>query len=493
MAPQPTVLIVDDEEIGRETLEDLLITQGYHLAFASGGPEALAKAAELRPDLVLLDVMMPGMDGFEVCRRLRADPLLSKVPIVLVTALDDRDSRLRGIEAGADDFISKPFDRVELRARVRTITRLNRYRHLLTERKKFEWAVEQANEGYVVLGAADEIVYANPQARSFLGLPPDKTPVIETFMVLAQAHYQRRPEEVWETWPEPLPEPARYLVRPETQVERALWLQVDSLALESTGGIDSGADERYLIRLYDVTSRVEKQTVMWGFHKQISHKLRTPLGHIIGYLDFLVDEHTTMAEQHVQDSLDAVYAGALQLEDELTDVFQYLDALQMSGPDQQGCRMDEIPAMIEEIKSNLELGSVELTYSEIEAPEDFCVSLTRRAMDLILWELLENAKQFHPRHDPVVEVVIADHPDGVRLRVRDDGRALSPEQLAKVWMPYYQVEKYFTGQVPGMGLGLAMVNALVWQVGGACRMYNREKGPGVVVEIRLPELLEAGS
>jgi nitrogen fixation/metabolism regulation signal transduction histidine kinase len=59
-------------------------------------------------------------------------------------------------------------------------------------------------------------------------------------------------------------------------------------------------------------------------------------------------------------------------------------------------------------------------------------------------------------------------------------------------MPYYQVEKYFTGQVPGMGLGLAMVSALVWQVGGACQMYNREKGPGVVVEIQLPELLEGG-
>jgi DNA-binding response OmpR family regulator len=120
MRHSSTILIVDDESAGRDTLEALLMVQGYNLAFA--------KAAELTPDLILLDVMMPGMDGFEVCRRLRTDPLLTEVPVIMVTALDDRDSRLRGIEAGADDFVTKPFDRAELRARVRTITRLNRYR-----------------------------------------------------------------------------------------------------------------------------------------------------------------------------------------------------------------------------------------------------------------------------------------------------------------------------------------------------------------------------
>lgn len=128
------VLIVDDEEAGRDTLEGLLINQGYYLVFANNGHEALSRASELTPDLILLDVMMPGLDGFEVCRRIRHDPYLGEVPILLITALDDRDSRLHGIDAGADDFISKPFSGAELRVRVRTITRLNRYRRLLLER-----------------------------------------------------------------------------------------------------------------------------------------------------------------------------------------------------------------------------------------------------------------------------------------------------------------------------------------------------------------------
>jgi signal transduction histidine kinase len=155
-----TILIVDDEARGRETLEALLASQGYHLLFACNGIEALALAASARPDLIMLDVMMPDMDGFEVCQRLRADPLLAEVPVLLVTALDDRDSRLQGIEVGADDFISKPFDRIELRMRVHTIVRLNRYGRLLAERmqrQQFETEISQRNQELAMLQRADRL------------------------------------------------------------------------------------------------------------------------------------------------------------------------------------------------------------------------------------------------------------------------------------------------------------------------------------------------
>lgn len=131
MSDKSIILVVDDEIVSRYTVEALLSSEGYNLEFAESGEEALAKATQLVPDLMLLDVMMPGMDGFEVCTRLRANPRLAELPVVMVTALDDRESRLKGLEVGADDFMSKPFDRAELRARIRTITRLNRYRRLV--------------------------------------------------------------------------------------------------------------------------------------------------------------------------------------------------------------------------------------------------------------------------------------------------------------------------------------------------------------------------
>ena len=143
-----TVLIVDDQPDGRRILRKLLADQGYKLTFANSGAEALTKAAERIPDLILLDVVMPDIDGFEVCKQLRADPLMAEVPIIMLTALNDRDSRLQGIEAGADDFISKPYDRIELQARVKTITRLNRYRQLLVERANFQQAHEELAQAY---------------------------------------------------------------------------------------------------------------------------------------------------------------------------------------------------------------------------------------------------------------------------------------------------------------------------------------------------------
>jgi two-component system, cell cycle sensor histidine kinase and response regulator CckA len=162
------VLIVDDEPKGRELLEDLLRPQGYELAFAGDGAEALAKAAEIMPDVILLDVMMPGMDGYEVCKSLRANPLLAEVPVLMLTALDDRDSRLYGLEAGADEFLTKPIDRTELRTRVRTITRLNRYRRLLSARSKFDRVVEFAPDGILIIGADTTIELANPAMHQML-------------------------------------------------------------------------------------------------------------------------------------------------------------------------------------------------------------------------------------------------------------------------------------------------------------------------------------
>lgn len=143
-----TILIVDDEPAGRHTLESILEGQGYRLEMAGNGQEALEKAAKLLPDVILLDVMMPDIDGFEVCRRIRNNPPLAEIPIIMLTALDDKQSLLDGLESGADDYITKPYDRFELRARLLGITRLNRYRKLLDDRANIDKAHIQLLSAY---------------------------------------------------------------------------------------------------------------------------------------------------------------------------------------------------------------------------------------------------------------------------------------------------------------------------------------------------------
>ena len=113
-APRPRVLVVDDDRQSRDLLARILTKEHYDVQTAADGETALSAVAAQLPDLILLDVHLPGVNGFDVCHRLKQSQATRLVPIVLVTGLGDRDHRLRGIDAGGDDFLAKPFDQVEI-------------------------------------------------------------------------------------------------------------------------------------------------------------------------------------------------------------------------------------------------------------------------------------------------------------------------------------------------------------------------------------------
>jgi adenylate cyclase len=124
MSAQARILVVDDTPNNVKLLSDLLSVKGYAVSTAANGEEGLAKVAAEKPDLVLLDVMMPGLSGYDVCKRIRDDPATALLPVVLVTSLDPAQERVRGLEAGADDFLPKPINQLELFARVRSLLRV---------------------------------------------------------------------------------------------------------------------------------------------------------------------------------------------------------------------------------------------------------------------------------------------------------------------------------------------------------------------------------
>lgn len=127
LPPSSTVLVVDDEEGGRAFLGRVLKGEGYAVEFAIDGIAALSAVETVGPDVVLLDVTMPGLDGFEVCRRLKHNTATRLTPVIIITALEDRADRIMGLDAGADDFLTKPVDTHELLARVRSLIRIKQY------------------------------------------------------------------------------------------------------------------------------------------------------------------------------------------------------------------------------------------------------------------------------------------------------------------------------------------------------------------------------
>ncbi len=201
-------------------------------------------------------------------------------------------------------------------------------------------------------------------------------------------------------------------------------------------------------------------------------------------LTLLANHGTEFSRDETDGLIASTLKNTTRLHNEIQDILEYLNA---PGVAESSERFDlsQLQSMVSEISSNLEIESV-----TVVCPEDLRESrilLSQRAVELILWEILENAKKFHPAGSPTVEALVSrSSPHEVSFQISDDGLTISPEHLGQIWTPYHQGEKYFTGQAAGMGLGLATVAALVWEMGGTCHAHNRKDGPGVVVKLVLP-------
>lgn len=168
-----TILLVDDEEKDLKLLEKLLLPEGYKILKADGGVEALEILKTESVQLVLLDIVMPGLSGYDVLRTIRETRGLTALPVIIVSALINTDERIKGLQAGADDFISKPFDLTELRVKINNQVKLNYLRMQLNEKAKLLIVIDKLNEGIIVANNKFVPISINSKARELLGLKED--------------------------------------------------------------------------------------------------------------------------------------------------------------------------------------------------------------------------------------------------------------------------------------------------------------------------------
>lgn len=456
----------------------VLGTQNYDIALAATGAEALAAARVHPPDLILLDLHMPGMDGLQTCRAVRADAKLAEVPVVLCTGLSDREARLRGFEAGADDFISKPYDPDELRLRVRSVTRLNRFRRLHDQRRRTERVISIAREGYVLVRQDGILLQANPAAWRLLGGIPDRGGSELNFVELVRKRYRSTSPDValddlWAVSDKPCLLVGRGAVQHQTR-----WLQLEVLD-------PHGTSERWL-RLQDVSHEHALQRDLWTFHGAVSHKLRTPLNGLLGSLQLLALELES-ADPNLQELVEMAQTSAARLDSSISGILSYL------ATGQGGENVPHVPWALtqlpELVRAAADRGGVRRVTTFLgEGATPASIALPTATLALCFEALFDNACKFHPRHDPEVTVTAMADRQWVCLVVQDDGIHLAPNALSQAWDPYYQAETTYSGEVPGMGLGLAMVSAIVLDAGGERMLRNRADRPGVEVELRLPRV-----
>jgi PAS domain S-box-containing protein len=494
MEPKPQVLIVEDDARGREVLAALLARSDCGLLFADDGHEALVLAARALPDLVLLDVMLPDLDGFEVCRRMRADLRLAEVPIVLVTALDDRDSRLKGFEAGADDFLTKPFDRLELLARVRSVLRLNRFRRLVREREKFAELFNFSPDGLVVTGLDGAVLLANPTIHGLLGASDTVQPPVRMADMVAP---ERREEfAAWLATVSGAAGDHRYLETEFTTLQkktfpvelsarRFQWVDQPAIQIHAR----NVSDEKLLEAKFLRAQRLESIGTLAG---GIAHDLNNVLTPILASLRFLKDDlkgHPSRRWVELMETSAMRGSGIIQ---------QILAFTRGAGglhePLQIKYVFEELQRFIREtFPSTIELrmavardtGMIRADATQIQ---QVLMNLSVNARDAMADGGVLKIEASNRRIDAILSAQLPGTASGdyVQITVSDTGCGMSPEVKEQIF------EAFFTTKPvgKGTGLGLSTVRSIVESHGGFVSVES-DVGCGTSFTLLLPAVLLA--
>ena len=281
MKDKSVILVVDDQFQNIELLEAFLIPQGYEIVKASSGQEALEKLSANQIDLILLDVMMPKMSGIEVLEKLRAAEKTKMIPVVMVTVLKETEDKVRALEAGCDDFISKPFDKVELLARVESILKISYYRRQLEEKEKFKAVVDKVSDGIAICSPDYLIKDSNAAILKYLNITdPANVNLVET--LFANYSVSINKEALMDLT---IAHKTFDIVRQASETTEALYLEVNLNVIKNS----AGELLSIVFILRDVTAARVEEFLKQDTLTLISHKLRTPLGAISGNISLLQD------------------------------------------------------------------------------------------------------------------------------------------------------------------------------------------------------------
>ncbi|MFA6546746.1 MAG: response regulator, partial [Limisphaerales bacterium] len=497
-----TLLVVDDHAANRDTLIELLQNQDYRFVEAGDGQEALKLAADLQPDLILLDVMMPEMDGFEVCRRLRANPRLAEVPVIMVTSLDDRQSRIMGIGCGADDFVSKPFDHAELRTRVRTVTRLNRYARLNRERAKVEEVsqkvrdqaalIDLSTDAIVVLDLNGLVQSWNPGAEKVFGTPAKEAQGRPLAMLIAQNDSARLGSPLVDTlnqgeWRGDLP-----VCRPngELAVTHSHWVLLCHADGTPRGILTVSTDQTEFKKLQAQFYRAQRMESLGALAGGIAHDLNNMLAPVLMAAEMLQTCPPAEVQQAMARVIQTSAARGSGLVRQILAFARGSDGTERTELQPYHLLSDVVGMASETFSKKIEIISqTEKNLGLIRADPT--------QIHQVLLNLLVNARDAMPDGGKITVSAgnlavdparAAQHPGArpgphVVLRVADTGTGMSPEVLAKIWNPF------FTTKPPGKGtgIGLSTVGKIVHEHGGFVEVTS-ERGRGTTFAIFLPAI-----
>ncbi|TGN41172.1 ATP-binding response regulator [Marinobacter confluentis] len=498
-----TVLLVDDNPQNLKVLYETLKDKGYRLLIANEGEKALELARRHAPEVILLDIMMPELDGYQVCERLKADPVTSDCAVVFLSALDDVDAKVRGFALGGADYISKPFQAQEVIARVKTHARVIRLERELQARNR-QLENDQArilnsiSEGIYGLDNEGRIVFANPAAATIVrssaealigqnffelhfGTPSQNLEALPARATCCQGQPEnQRGVELLRA--DGTRFPAQYCSTPKwdgDELHGAVVVFRDITAeLENEQALEEARD--LVQEQRDQLAHVSRMTTMGEMAAGVAHEVNQPLTAITNYARVA---KRVMAKDEpdlalLAETLDKIEAQSHRASEVIRRIRRF-----MKKP-AAGKEVLSLAELLEETRQFAEVdirnndGGIEITVADDVA--DVCadpVQVQQVALNLIRNAL--EATRSADSSEPVRVSVTMQGEQYVRVEVTDSGTGLSEENEAKLFLPF------FTTKDEGMGIGLPTCRSLIQAQGGEIG-FLRPESRGACFYFTLP-------
>ena len=529
---KPVILTVDDDPTNLSVVRDSLVGCNYTILVAEDGESAVKRADYARPDLILLDVMMPGIDGYETCRRLKALENTKEIPVIFMTALAETGHKVKGLEVGAVDYITKPFQREELLARIavhlqnRELTkRLQEANDLLEtrveertaelartinalhdeiikrekgeeERVRLVTAIEQTAEAIFMTDAEWSITYVNPAFERMNGYCMAEVIGLNTRILRSDTHS-----------PEFFTQLREKLRRDDVWSGRITTRKKDGSCYEADTTISAVRDKKgdiinYVTIHRDVTHELRLERELRQSQKMeaigtlaggIAHDFNNILTAIIGYTELA--QKKTAGDDELTRDLARVQEAGVRAKELVRQILTF------SRQGEQERRPVQVASVIEEVfkllRSTLPT-SIEIHQQIDTSPDGATVLADSTQLHQVLMNLGTNAAHAMRDHggiltvslsdvdaDPALVSLYPDLPPGpcVRLSISDSGHGMEAAVKERIFDPYFTTKK--VGE--GTGMGLAVVQGIIKSHGGAITVYS-EPGQGTVFHIFLPKI-----
>jgi two-component system, chemotaxis family, sensor kinase Cph1 len=471
------ILVADDDAVGATMLARSLQRWSFDAVTAADGERAWERLqADPTIRVAIVDWMMPGVDGLELCRRIRADERTAHLHVIMLTARDARGDLIEALTAGADDYLIKPFDPDELRARVQVASRVATLQAHLAERVA-ELHASQAHLQFLSANMLDLVAhlrpdgtfaYASPSHRQMLGYPPDVL-VGTSSLDLVHPDDRDRVVTAMRLGLTTL-EPGRAEYRARRADGEYVWMEAVGAPLPAQGG---GASD-LLMSARDITDRKKDEERVKAARQELersnaelgqfvyiaSHDLQEPLRMVTSYLGLIARRYQGVLDEDAKEFIAFAVDGAARMQRLLNDLLVYsrvgtkakplapVDA----GAALQAAR-DNLRVAIDEAAATITTGSMPM----VSADETQLIQLFQN--------LLANAIKFRGTPAPVIHVTAAREADDAwRFAVRDNGIGIDPADFERMFQMFQRLNP--AGKYPGTGAGLAICKKIVTRHGG---------------------------